>query len=265
MMCRVHLQIAGSAADRTIFFELFLRPWAGSPKLFLDRDLGDLLAVRRQPFSPAALVHPAEPARGPVPHFETIRMAEERQWREWLAAVRQRDPVAQQDFWKQYAGRLLRLADANLQQSLRRRVDAEDVVQSAFRTFLRRVEDGQFELGDDQQLWSLLCAITLNKVRMQARFHSRHRRELDREAQAAGGDTSSDHREPSPAEAAMLVDLVQQMLDDAEDPQERSVLRLKLKEHSNDEISEQLRCSERTVRRMMKRIRSRLERMLAAE
>jgi len=54
----------------------------------------------------------------------------------------------------------------------------EDLVQSACRTFLRRAQIGQFRLADSEELWRLLCAITLTKVREQTRFHMRQKRGL---------------------------------------------------------------------------------------
>ena len=45
------------------------------------------------------------------------------------------------------------------------------------------------------------------------------------------------------------------------DEEERRIVELKLLERSNAEIAEQLGCSERTVRRLLARLRERLERV----
>ena len=185
-------------------------------------------------------------------------------WESWIQAIRDRDGETLADFWSRYGCRLVRLADNNLQEQLRRRVDAEDMAQSAIRTFLRRVKDGQFQLDDDEQLWSLLCAITLNKVRMAARFHLRQKRGLDREhALIDDADLASTlSRSPESEDAAVLIELVQQAIDDTSDEQERQVLQYKLEEMPNSEIASRVGCSERTVRRMLERIRQRLEGLL---
>jgi hypothetical protein len=73
------------------------------------------------------------------------------------------------------------VADRQIATWLRRRVDPEDVVQSACRTFFRRASLGDFSLASKDDLWRLLLTITLNKVRMQARFHTRNRRNAARE------------------------------------------------------------------------------------
>ena len=64
----------------------------------------------------------------------------------------QGNPEAEHEFWNLYGERLQRLASQHLSSGLRRRVGAEDVVQSACRTFLRRAQDGQFEFSDAESL-----------------------------------------------------------------------------------------------------------------
>lgn len=197
-------------------------------------------------------------------------MDEQDDWGRWIEALRGGDEEALRAFWAEYAAPLIRLAGQNLQQKLRRRVDPEDVVQSALRTFLRRAKSDDFDLPGHDDLWGLLCAITLNKARGQARFHGREKRSMDRE-QALGpvddrGATTPEpvSREPSPLESAALVDLVEQVVSGAKDEEEAKLVLLKLEGFSHDEIAERCACSERTVRRILGRVRERLEVMLEA-
>ena len=149
-----------------------------------------------------------------------------------------------------------------------RREEPEDVVQSVCRTFLRRAQIGQFELPDSEALWRLLCAITLTKVRQKVRFHRRQRRSVDRERHfAPRGDDSRPAEpeavapEPTPAEAAEFADQLQQLLAGM-DEEERRLVELKLEQHTNLQMAKELSCSERTVRRILKRVQGRLRRML---
>src|SRR5262249_34389478 len=142
----------------------------------------------------------------------------------------------------------------------------EDVAQSACRTFLRRARGGEFQLADSEGLWRLLCAITLSKIREQTRFHLRQKRGIDREVQpapAAGDSSSIDFQPaapgPTPAEAAEFADQFQRVLAGLDD-EERQLVDLKLQECTNDEIAERLGCSERTVRRLLKRVQAHLAR-----
>jgi RNA polymerase sigma-70 factor (ECF subfamily) len=185
----------------------------------------------------------------------------------WLAALLDGEARTVQQFWDEYGERLNRLAERHLSPRLNRRVGADDVVQSVCRTFFRRAREGQFELSDAEALWRLLCVITLTKCRMTARFHGRGRRGLDREQplDAAPGDSLSPGEAvaggPPPDQAAELDDELARLLG-ALDPEEQQVVDLKLQEHTNEEIAEKVGCSERTIRRILVRVQSRLRGML---
>ena len=55
------------------------------------------------------------------------------------------DPEAARAVFDRYSARLVRLADQHLSRKLAGRVDGEDVVQSVFRTFFRRGNEGEFQ------------------------------------------------------------------------------------------------------------------------
>lgn len=163
-------------------------------------------------------------------------------------------------FWNHYGPMLERLADRNLARGLRRRFGPEDVVQSACRTFLRRAQAGEFEIDSSDGLWRLLCAITLTKLRQQARFHGRKRRDLRQEKHLDSINLQGRPKIPQvaaedsePEEAVEFADQMQALIDSLED-KEREILELKLQQVDNEEIARQLGCAERTVRRRLQRI-----------
>ena len=185
------------------------------------------------------------------------------QWEAWIAAVRDGDDDAAEEFWQRYAAPLIRLADRNLQDRLRRRIDPEDVVQSVFRTALRRIQGGQFELNSDEQLWRLLCAITLNKSRRQARRNQQQNRALDREVYLDPANSPVvSGAEPTPSDAAALVELIERVLSDSADDEQRQVFLMKLDGYTNGEIAGETGRSERTVRRICGQLKSQLTRLL---
>lgn len=193
-------------------------------------------------------------------------MDEEERWQRLIQGLRTGDNQVIGEFCEQYGAPLHRLADKRLPAGLRRRVGPEDVVQSACRTFLRRAQGGEFHLADTEGLWRLLCAITLTKVREQARFHLRRRRALNQEVDPAPAEGSPSvwhpaDPGPSPAETAEFADQLSQLLGNM-DEEERQLVDLKLQDCTNDEIAERLGCSERTVRRLLKRVQSQLARAL---
>jgi RNA polymerase sigma factor (sigma-70 family) len=100
------------------------------------------------------------------------------------------------------------------------------------------------------------------------RFHRRQRRNVNQE-QAPVPQPEEDDRDtggpadraPGPEEAAAFADQFQQLIAGLE-PEEQKVVELKLQDLSNEEIAQRLRTSERTVRRILARLRGRFERAL---
>ena len=184
------------------------------------------------------------------------------EWPELLSGLRSGQDWAVRQFYDEYAAALESLAARNLSTPIRRRVDADDIVQSACRTFFRRAKEGQFQLADSEGLWRLMTVITLAKVREQTRFHLRKRRSLRQEQQLdASSDSSPGYTpaaaDPSPAAAAEFSEQFENLLRSL-DAEEQQVVDLKLQQFTNDEVALKLHCSERTVRRLVKRVQHRL-------
>lgn len=187
----------------------------------------------------------------------------DQEWDSLIKGLRDGDEDACADFWKQYGSLLEGVASKQLSERLQRRVGSDDVVQSACRTFFRRVGEGQFELPDADALWRLMCAITLTKARRAGRDHSRQKRGMSQEqyidAQAGGDDDRKfdiEGRQETPLNAVLVSDQIQTLLGNLSE-QECQIFDLKLQNFTNDEIADQLKCSERTVRRLTSQIRDR--------
>jgi RNA polymerase sigma factor (sigma-70 family) len=170
--------------------------------------------------------------------------------------------------WQRYFQDLLALARRNLDERVRRRADAEDVLQSMFRSFCLRQERGAYDLADRDDLWKLLVTITLSKARNTARYHRREKRDVGREHAAtiaAGDDQRSDcpmwafeqmdAAGPTPFEAAVLNEALERRLEALGDADLRQIALWRLEGYTNREISDQLDCTERSVERRIERIR----------
>jgi RNA polymerase sigma-70 factor (ECF subfamily) len=189
---------------------------------------------------------------------------EEDRWEKFILGLRDGDAQIMRDFCGQYGDRLQRLAEKRLGGKLGRRLDPEDVVQSAYRTFLRRAQGGEFQLGDSDSLWRLLCAITLKKLYHKARANRRQRRDYGREVDLAaaseeGGGFEPVDRQPLPDQEAAFADQFEQLIASLDD-EEQQVVSLKLQGFTNEEAAERMGSSERTVRRIVKRLQHQLER-----
>jgi RNA polymerase sigma-70 factor (ECF subfamily) len=176
---------------------------------------------------------------------------------------------AVQEVFQRYVGRLLTLTRDQIDDRLAHKVDVEDVVQSAYKSFVLRHKEGKLHVGNRKSLWNLLTLITLRKCARRVGYLRAERRDVRREANAAGTESNPDwhqalDREPMPHEAAVLEETVQELFRSL-DELERPILELSLQGYSVTEISERLGRAERSVRRLRERIRRRLERMQASQ
>ena len=153
---------------------------------------------------------------------------------------------------------------------LRRRVDPEDVVQSAYRSFFRHAADDRYVLERSGDLWRLLAAIVMNKLHGQVEFHSAQKRSIRMEESqmASGGDTSSIinpeafAKQPTTSEMLGVNEELQRTMQELPDNHQK-ILELRLQGHNVAEIAEEIGRSERTVRRALENVRNLLSQRLS--
>ena len=173
-----------------------------------------------------------------------------------LARWRQGDQQAAEELFRRYAGQLIALASSRLSSQVGRRVDAEDVVQSAYRSFFIAARDGCYDLQRGGDLWRLLVAITLHKLRDQVKHNRAGKRAVDREQADEFDDLFA--QGPSPLQAATLADHLEHLMRGL-NPTQRQVLELRLQGFHLEEIATQTRRSVRTVSRLLDQVREMLE------
>ncbi len=182
---------------------------------------------------------------------------------ELMARLRAGEDAAAAELFRRFAARLHGLARKHLDTALRRKVDAEDVVQSAYKSFFLRYGDGNLQVADWDNLWGLLTLITVRKCADRAEHFRAQRRAVAREAtpdaDALAGRWEPVGREPTPDEAALLAETVEELFRGLDDD-ERPIVELSLQGYDVREISERLGRAERSVRRLRERVRKRLER-----
>jgi RNA polymerase sigma-70 factor, ECF subfamily len=171
--------------------------------------------------------------------------------------------------FEHFSRRLIALARVHLDARLQQKVDPEDVVQSAYKSFLIRYGDGALAAEGWEGLWGLLTLITVRKCADRARYYEADCRNLHREAPATGSDQSvapwlqAAGREPTPDEAAVLAETVEELLARLRGD-ERAIVELSLQGYSTQEISRQIGRAERSVRRLRELVRKQLEQQRAA-
>src|SRR5262245_24738847 len=165
-----------------------------------------------------------------------------------------------------FTRRLIAVARAHLGEQLRHKVDPEDVVQSAFKSFFLRYSDEELVWEPPDSLWGLLTVITLRKCADRVRYFRAECRDISRE-KVASPETAEPWRdaagrEPTPEQAVALAETVEALLRDL-DEHERPIVELSLQGYSTQEISAQLGRAERSVRRLRERVRKQLLRLKA--
>lgn len=186
-----------------------------------------------------------------------------------LSGIRDGDSDAAEIVWQQYFAKLVQFARQKLASRPLRSSDEDDVVQSVMISFCRGMKAGKFDWLDSRNdLWKLLATMTRRKV-------CKHRRREMAGIRGGGqvrGESAfirpdaSDDRElgigdvagdaPTPEEACMLVENVEQMLDCLAEDQLREIALLALDGDGTAEIARKLNCSQRAVQRKLERIRS---------
>lgn len=163
--------------------------------------------------------------------------------------------------FERFTRRLIGLARSHLDTRMRRKIDPEDVVQSAYKSFLLRYGDGALAEEGWDGLWGMLMVITLRKCAERVRYYRTQGRDLARESAPSPNDErwrEAIDQEPTPEQAAVLAETVEALLGELEGD-ERSIVEMSLQGHSTQEISTQLGRAERSVRRIRERVRLQLE------
>lgn len=183
-----------------------------------------------------------------------------------MERLRLGEDQAAREVFGRFTGRLAGLARRHLSDRLAMKVDPEDVVQSAYKSFFVRQREGGWEVFSWDGLWGILTTIVVRKCANRAVHFGADKRDISRELGNAKGDLPGPDetlvdREPLPEEAVCLTEVVQALFESLEDEDERSILELSLQGHTATEISHQIGRAERSVRRLRERIRKKLERM----
>lgn len=182
--------------------------------------------------------------------------------------VQEKDSDAACELFNRYVERLMALVRVRLSSKLARRIDPEDVIQSAYRSFFAGTADGRFEVTQSGDLWKLLAAVTVNKLHRQIGHHQAGRRTVTAEKSTSLPGLyfqplplESLAKDPSPEEALILIEELQFVMSELK-AEQREMLEMRLQGSKVSEIANQRNCSERTVRRFLEKVKNRLQQRL---
>ncbi len=169
----------------------------------------------------------------------------------WFQALQEGERDGVQPLWDRFAQRLIALARRKLGALPRRAADEEDVALSAFDSFCRGVEKGQFaDVEDRGALWQLLMMITVRKA-IDLRNHEQRQKRGGAEGQRPVNSGAADHaqlesllsKEPPPELAVLLADECAYLMGLLTDEELRSIAVLKMEGCTDDEIASRLQCA----------------------
>lgn len=155
------------------------------------------------------------------------------------------DEEAARRLFERYYARLIELIRRQTGWRLKEVEGSTDIAQSVMRSFFGRAREDQVRFGPEDSLWPLLVTITLNKIRNRAKFWQRDRRDRSRQVTLAEHNDPLES-EPSPQDAAMLTELIQQLLEPFPE-RRRKIIELLLEGHGVGEIAALAGTTERTV------------------
>lgn len=181
--------------------------------------------------------------------------------------AREGDAQAEAQLFDLHLQSLLALVRKRISPKLAARFDPEDVVQSAYGSFFGGLGRGQFEVDGGDALWSLLVSITLHKLHRRVKFNVAQKRNVFVEQQPNDDSRWEGLRPelpadaPTPHEEAALLEEVAWLMNSLNALQ-KNMLDLRLQGYTIDEIAQRTNRSERTVRRLMERLKIDLEQRL---
>ena len=181
-----------------------------------------------------------------------------------LRRLRKGEQDAATRLYLRYAKRLHGLATAQTGQDLKSRVDAEDIVQSVFRTFFRRAQEGHYEVPDGEEIWKLFLVIGLHKIRDAAVFHRAAKRNAGRTTALVGAGESVDPPSADQMAATTLRMVIDEILLNLNDSQ-KEIVTMRMEGAQVDEIAQATKRSHRTVERTLQKFRELLLKQIQEE
>ncbi|MCY2995083.1 MAG: ECF-type sigma factor [Planctomycetota bacterium] len=181
----------------------------------------------------------------------------------WFRKLREQDGDAARRLWERFFARLVGLARQRLAGVQSAAYDAEDVALSAFDVFCRCVHEGRYaQVGNRDELWSILAAITLGKARDRLKAEFRQKRggprvtPLPTQVEPAVCELDLlPSRDPGPEFEALMGEECRRLLNLLGDCQTEQVVLWRLEGYTIQEIADKLGRTRWSVRRMLDFVR----------
>ncbi|MCA9265902.1 MAG: helix-turn-helix domain-containing protein [Planctomycetales bacterium] len=180
---------------------------------------------------------------------------------ELIEAFRRGEEAAATQLFRLYHDRIVELTRRNLSWQIRGLEGSSDIAQSALRSFFGQLEKKAIQVTAEDGIWPLLVTITLNKVRSRGRYWGQQKRDA-RRTSPLPDVLDPLETEPSPEDAAILGDLVDELLGSFSD-RRRRIIELFMQDYGTSEIAREVGTTERTVYNTRKAAAEILQRLMS--
>jgi RNA polymerase sigma-70 factor, ECF subfamily len=179
-----------------------------------------------------------------------------------IAGARAGDEDAATQLYLRYAKRLTSLVKKQCSTDLARCAGVEDIVQSVFGTFFRRVNQGCYDIPEGDTIWKMLLVLAMNRVRTQATYCYAAKRDAHRTIGGAEGQHRLELHSNVHQTAAAHLELALKEIVERLPPQNRLLVRLRIEGFTVADVAMIAGRSKRTVERVIQHTRQMLSELL---
>jgi RNA polymerase sigma-70 factor, ECF subfamily len=162
-------------------------------------------------------------------------------------------------FYSRHSPRLLAVARQRLSTVLSARLDAEDIVQSTFKSFFRRASTVGYVAPESGELFNLLIVIAMRKVNARADYHFAANRDVRKTVASDSMDIPDRGDEQRLSDLYLTIEEIFCRMTAIQ----QQIASLRLEGYSVEEISQACQRSKRTVERELQSFRQELSKLLA--
>jgi RNA polymerase sigma-70 factor (ECF subfamily) len=205
------------------------------------------------------------PSNGVEPEAEPAADERTVSDRSLLRRLRAGQRDAATTLYLRYADRLHALAARQCGADLASRVDPEDIVQSVFRTFFRRVARGDYDAPEGEELWKLFLVIALNKIRATGAYHRAAKRDVRATVLGPRFQATLETIPDKDHQAVLLLHMVIEEVLEGVPEVQRRMIELRISGHEVADIARLTQRSKRSVERVLRGFRDELSTKVGAE
>lgn len=165
------------------------------------------------------------------------------------------------ELYQRYAGHLRTLAASQTSPALSSRLDPDDIVQSVFRTFFRRVGKDQYIVPEGDDLWKLFLVIALHKIRNAAIHHRAAKRDVTQTVLIGENIRYISAAVMDDTGLTVLNLVIQEALNTLPEAARR-IVALRIEGHGVAEIANETGRSKRSVERVLQQFRDEMRGLL---